>query len=324
MKPIFEAMLAIGISLLGGQNLFAQEAYPNKAVKLVVPFAMGGGTDQLGRIVAERLSALWNRTVSVENRPGLSGAIGSDAVAKSSNDGYTLLLGTATTHAVAPALNSKIPYNVQRDFAPITEIATSPFVLLVHPTVPANSIKELVLYAKSKPGAVTYNGSVGTGSHMAMELLAARAGGIEMQAVADKGTGPAMIDLVAGQLQAGFNDVPAALPYLREGKLRALGVTSSKRTSLLPQVPTIAESGYPGYDADAWYGVFAPMGTPPYILKKISADLRAVMTEPSTRKKLEDNGYTLVLSSPSEFSLRVKNDIQKWRTLVADAKIKVN
>lgn len=159
---------------------------------------------------------------------------------------------------------------------------------------------------------------------MAMELLAARAGGLSMQPIAYKGTAPALIDLVSGQLHAGFNDVPAAAPFVREGKLRALAVTGTKRSPLLPQVPTVAEAGYPGYDADIWYGLFAPAGTPPHIVSKIAADVRKALVEPSARKKLEDGAFSLVASSPNDFATRVRGDLQKWRVLVNDAKIKVN
>lgn len=323
MKTILAALFAVAAAFTG-HNASAQEVYPNKVVKIVVPFAAGGATDLFGRVMAERLGAVWNQSVIVDNRPGASGAIGSDAVAKSKGDGYTLLLGTATSHAVAPALIPTLPYNIQRDFVPITELATTPLVLLVHPSLPVNSLKEFIAYGKSKPGAISYNGAPGTGAHMAMELLAVRAGGVAMQPIAYKGTGPAMIDLVSGQLHAGFNDVPAALSFVREGKLRALAVTSTKRSPLLPQVPTIAESGYPGYDADVWLGLFAPAGTPPHIVSKIAADVRKALTEPAARKKLEEGAFSLVASSPSDFAIRVRGDLQKWRKLVGDANIKIN
>jgi tripartite-type tricarboxylate transporter receptor subunit TctC len=324
MKFILAALVALGAALSTGQPASAQEAFPTKVVKLVVPFAAGGGTDLLARILAERLGAAWNQSVIVDNRPGAAGAIGTDVVAKAKNDGYTILLGTASTHAVGPSLIPKLPYNTQRDFVPITELATSPFVLLAHPTLKVNSVSEFVDLAKSKPGEIPYNGTTGTGGHMAMELLAARAGKVELLPISYKGSGPAMIDLVAGQLLVGFNDVPPALPFVREGKLRALAVTGTNRTPLLPQVPTIAESGYPGYDADVWYGLFAPAGTPPHIVKKIAADVRTALTEPSTRKKLEESAFAVVASSPIEFNIRVKADVEKWRKLIKDNNIKMN
>ena len=324
MKSILAVLLTIGAAFYTGQGASAQEVYPKQAVKIVVPFAAGGATDLLARVVAERLGVVWNQPVLVDNRPGANGTIGSDLVAKSKADGYTILLSTATTHAVAPHLIPNLPYNIQRDFVPVTEIATSPLVLLVHPTVPANSLKEFVAFAKSKPGYISYNGPTGSSPHMAMELLAARSGGIAMQPIAYKGTAPAVIDQLSGQLHAGFNDVPLAVPYVRDGKLRAMAVTGAKRSPLRPEVPTIAESGYPGYDADAWFGLFLPAATPPHIVKKISADVRTALADPNTRKKLEDGAFSLVASSPSEFADRVKADIEKWRKVIADANIKIN
>lgn len=322
MQPIRVILLAMGVVLSTGLSATAQEAYPKQVVKLVVPFAAGGATDLLGRVVAERLGAVWNQSVIIDNRAGASGAIGSDFVAKSKNDGYTLLLGTASTHAVAETLNPRLPYNITRDFVAISEVATSPLVLLVHPSVPVKSLSELIAFAKAKPGDLAYNGTPGAAPFMAMELLAARAG-TKMLPIAYKGSSPAMIDLVAGQLQTGFNDVSPSLPFIREGKLRALAVSSAKRIPLLPEVPTVAESGYPGYDADVWLGLFAPAGTPPHIVNKISADLRKGLFEPGARKKIEESGFTIVTSDPSQFAIRVRNDIQKWRKVIVDANIKV-
>ncbi len=322
MKNIRKTFLLMTLSLVCAIGASAQETYPNKVVRLVVPFAPGGGTDLLGRIVAERLGAVWKQSVIVDNRPGVSGILGSDSVAKSKNDGYTILLGTASTHAVAPGLRPTLPYNVERDFVPITEVATSSMVLLAHTSVPAKSLAEFVAYAKTKPGEIPYDGTPGTAAHMAMELLSARAG-VKLLPIGYRGSAPAMIDLAAGQLHASFNDVPPAVPFIKDGKLRPLAVTSPKRHALLPEVPTVAESGFPGFDADVWYGLFAPAGTPPEIARKISADLRTAFSDPSAKKKLEEGGFTLVASSPSDFGVRVRNDIQKWRKVISDANIKI-
>jgi len=324
MKKLFSVLLVATATFFAAQESLAQNGYPDKVVKIVVPFAAGGSTDLFARVLAERLGVLWNQSVIVENRPGASAAIGTEVVAKSKGDGYTLLLGTATSHAVAPALVPTLPYNVLHDFVPITEMATAPFVLLVHPTLPVKTLKEFIAYGKSKPGVISYNGAPGTGPHMAMELLLARAGGVSMQSIAYKGTGPAMIDLVSGQLHAGFNDVPASLSFVREGRLRALAVTGTKRTPLMPDVPTVAESGYAGYDADAWFGLFAPATTNPQIVSKIAADIRTALSEPAARKKLEEGAFSMVLSSPSQFEMRVRNDLQKWRKVVSDNNIKAN
>ena len=319
--PLRAALFGIGVALFSAVS-HAQEAYPNKVVRLVVPFAAGGGTDMLGRVVAERLGAVWKQSVIVENRGGASGTVGADSVAKSKNDGYTILLGTSSTHAVAPTLRPSLPYNAERDFAPITLVATAPFVLAVHPSIPSKSLAEFVSFAKGNPGQIPYDGTPGTAPHMAMELLSARAG-IKLLPIGYRGSSPALMDLAAGQLHAAFSDVSPSLPFIRDGKLRALAVTSPKRLALLPEVPTVDEQGYPGYDGDAWFGLFAPAGTSPEIVRKIAADLQTALNEPSARKKLEEAGFTLIPSTPSEFAARIKSDIPKWRKVITDAGIKI-
>lgn len=321
MKRTRALLFGIGVTLFAAMTASAQDTYPGKVVKIIVPFAAGGSTDLLARNVAERLGETWKQTVIVENRAGAGGVIGADAVNKSTPDGYTLLLGTVTTHAVAQTLHPKLPYNILRDFVPITELVTIPQLLSVHPSLPVTSVQEFVAYAKARPGEIAFNGSLGATPHMSMELLAARAG-IKMLPVPYKGSGPAMTDLVGGQLQASFDVVMTTLPYMQSGKLRVLAVTSAKRSPLLPQIPTIAESGYPGYESDVWFGLFAPAGTPPGIVNKIGADARTVLTEARFRQKLEASGFSIVASSPNEFALRVKNDIQKWRKVIIDANIK--
>jgi tripartite-type tricarboxylate transporter receptor subunit TctC len=321
MKRTRAVLFGLGVALFAAVTASAQDAYPSKVVKIVVPFSAGGSTDLLARNLAERLGESWKQAVIVDNRAGAGGVIGADALAKSKPDGYTLLLGTVTTHAVAQTLYPKLPYNIQRDFVPITELVTIPQLLSVHPSLPVSSLQELVAYAKSKPGEIAYNGSVGTTPHMSMELLAARAG-IKMLPIPYRGSGPAMTDLVAGQLQASFDVVMTTLPYMQAGKLRVLAVTSARRSPLLPKIPTIAESGYPGYESDVWFGLFAPAGTPPHIVNRISADVRTALTEPKMRQKLEATGFSIVASSPNEFAVRVKDDIQKWRKVIIDANIK--
>lgn len=319
--PLRAVLLALGAALFSGVS-HAEDAYPNKVVRLVVPFAAGGATDMLGRVVAERLGAVWKQSVIVENRGGASGTVGADSVAKSKNDGYTILLGTSSTHAVAPTLRPSLPYNAERDFAPITLVATTPFVLAVHPSMPSKSLAEFVSFVKGNPGQIPYDGTPGTAPHMAMELLSARAG-IKLLPIGYRGSSPALMDLAAGQLHAAFSDVPPSLPFIRDGKLRALAVTSPKRLALLPEIPTVAEQGYPGYDGDAWLGLFAPAGTSPEIVRKIAADLQTALSEPSAKKKLEEAGFTLIPGTPSDFAARIKNDIPKWRKVITDAGIKI-
>ena len=254
-------MLITACMALLALEAHAADVYPAKVVKIVVPFAAGGSTDLLTRSVAQQLSEAWRRSVIVENRAGGGGIVGSEYVVKSPPDGYVLLLGTNTTHAAAATLYAKLPYDLRRDFAPITEIASIPLILSVHPSIPVRSVQELVALAKAQPGALNFGGGTGAAAHMAMELFESMAK-VKMVHVPYKGSGPAMIDLLGGHLSLGFDAVMTTLPYAQVGKLRMLAVSSLKRSIVAPQVPTMAESGYPGYEAILWFGLFAPAGTP--------------------------------------------------------------
>jgi tripartite-type tricarboxylate transporter receptor subunit TctC len=308
--------------LLPSGAAVAADAYPAKLVKIVVPFAAGGSTDLLTRSVAQQLSEAWKRPVVVENRAGGGGIVGSEYVVKSAPDGYVLLLGTNTTHAAAATLYAKLPYDLRRDFAPITEIASIPLILSVHPSIPVNSVKELVALARSKPGALNFGGGTGAAAHMAMELFESMAK-ISMVHVPYKGSGPAMIDLLGGHLSLGFDAVMTTVPYAQAGKLRMLGVSSLKRSPAAPQVPTMAESGYPGYEAILWFGLFAPAGTPPDIIKKVNEDTARSVAVPKMRELLASQGLEIVASSPAEFTTRVDREIVKWRKVILDAGIKL-
>ncbi len=322
MKSICAALCSLAVSLFVAMPVSAQEAYPGKVVKLVVPFAAGGSTDLLARSLAERLSETWKQSMIVENRPGAGGVIGSDAVAKAKPDGYTLLLGTATTHAVAQTLYPKLPYNVERDFTPVAELVTIPQLLSVHPSLPVHTVQELVAYAAARPGAVSYGGGAGTTPAMSMAMLTSRAG-IKMLEVPYQGSGPSMIALVGGHLNATFDVLMTTLPHQQAGKVRSLAVTSAKRNPLVPNIPTVAESGFPGFESSVWFGLFAPAGTPPEIIRKLGEDTRKVLTEPKFREKLESSGFEIVASTPGAFALRVKDDVQKWRKVIIDANIKI-
>ena len=307
---------------LANELAAAADVYPAKLVKIVVPFAAGGSTDLLTRSVAQQLNEAWKRPVVVENRAGGGGIVGSEYVVKSPPDGYVLLLGTNTTHAAAATLYAKLPYDLRRDFAPITEIASIPLILSVHPSIPVKSVKELVALAKAQPGQLNFGGGTGAAAHMAMALFESMAK-IDMVHVAYKGSGPAMIDLLGGHLSLGFDAVMTTLPYAQTGRLRMLAVSSLKRSAVAPQVPTMAESGYPGYEAILWFGLFAPAGTPADIVKKINEETGRSVATPRMRELLASQGLEIVASSPAEFTARVDREMVKWRKVILDAGIKL-
>ncbi len=322
MRRLFWLLLGGAHVVVTAGGALAADAYPAKTVRIVVAFAAGGSTDLLARSVAQRLNETWKTSVIVDNRAGGGGIVGSDYVAKSPADGYTLLLGTNTTNAVAASLYAKLPFDPQRDFTPITEIATIPQMLSVHPSIPAKSVKELVALAKARPGELNY-GTAGTGStsHMAMELFQSVAK-IKMTHVPYKGTGPAMIELLGGHLSLMFDVIMTSLPHVQTGKLRTLGLSSLQRSAVTPQVPTIAESGYPGFEAIVWFGLFAPAGTPPEIVRKVSEDTARALALPAMRELLASQGADIVASPPAAFASRVTGEIGKWRKVVQDAGIK--
>ena len=310
------------LGLFAAASAHAADAYPAKTVRIVVAFAAGGSTDLLARNIAQRLNEMWKTPVIVDNRAGGGGIVGSDNVAKSAPDGYTMLFGTNTTNAVAASRYAKLPFDPARDFVPITEVAIIPQMLSVHPSIPARTVKELVALAKSHPGALNF-GTAGTGStsHMAMELFQSVAQ-IKLTHVPYKGTGPAMIELLGGHLSLMFDVIMTSLPHVQAGKLRTLAVSSLQRAPITPQVPTIAESGYPGFEAIVWFGFFAPAGTSPEIVKKISEDTARILAIPAMRELLAAQGAEIVASTPAAFATRVSGEIVKWRKVIQDAGIK--
>jgi tripartite-type tricarboxylate transporter receptor subunit TctC len=321
MNCLIRLLLSVTI-MFPASTALAADLYPSKAVRIVVPFAAGGSTDLLARNIAQRLNEAWKQPVIVDNRAGGGGIVGSEYVVKSPADGYTLLLGTNTTNAVAASLYAKLPYDMQRDFVPITEIATIPQLLSVHPSIPAKSLKDLVALARAHPGQLNY-GTAGTGStsHMAMELFQSMAK-IKMVHVPYKGTGPALIDLLGGHLSLMFDVIMTSLPHVQTGKLRTLAVSSLQRSPTAPQVPTVAESGYPGFEAMVWFGLFAPTGAPPEVIRKVSEETARVLSTPSMRELLAGQGLEIVASNPAVFAARVNSETIKWRKVIQDAGIK--
>ena len=322
MNCLIRLLLSVTI-LFPASTALAAEPYPAKTVRIVVPFAAGGSTDLLARNVAQRLNEAWKQPVIVENRAGGGGIVGSEFVVRSPADGYTLLLGTNTTNAVAASLYAKLPYDVQRDFMPITEIANIPQLLSVHPSIPAKTLKDLVALATARPSQLNF-GTAGNGSasHMAVALFESMAK-IKMVHVPYKGTGPALIELLGGHLSLMFDVIMTSQAHVQSGKLRALAVSSLQRSPSAPQIPTVAESGYPGFDAMVWFGLFAPAGAPPEAIRKISEETSRVVSTPSMRELLGGQGLEIVASNPADFAARVNGEIVKWRKVIREAGIKL-
>ena len=300
------------------------DAFPSKPIRIVVPFAAGGSTDILARTIAQRLNEVLRSPVIVDNRAGGAGVIGAEHVAKSAPDGYTLLMATNTTIAVAPHLYAKLPYNPLRDFIPVSEIAYNPQFLDVHPSLPVRSVKELIALARARPGQLNY-GSAGQGStaHMAMELFKSMSR-IDIVHVPYKGTGPAMIDLIGGHLPMMFDVVLTTLPHMKAGKLRVLGVSSLTRAEVAPEVPTIAETGLPGFEALVWFGLVVPAGTPPEIVNRLSTELGAIVRQPKLRETFTAQGLTAVGSSSPEFAAKIKKEHEVWGKVVREARIRLD
>ena len=297
--------------------------YPVKTVRIVIGFTAGGSTDIAGRLLAQRLSEDLKQSFIVENRLGASGLIGADHVAKSPPDGYTLFIGSPTTHAVAPQLMEKPPYHPLRDFSGVSELVYVPMLVVVHPSVPVKSIKELIALAKARPGDITYgSGGIGATPHMAGELFKL-ATGVKMLHIPYKGESAAVVDLVGGQIMLVFANVPVVLPHARAGRLRGIAMTSKERLKAAPDFPTVAESGVPGYEAGTWFGMFAPRGTPREIVAKLSADCRTALNARPVADKLAEIGYSVVASSPAEFTQRMESEYSKWGRVIKEAGIRM-
>jgi len=299
-------------------------AYPTKPIRLVVPFPPGGATDLIARAVAQKLAEAWGASVVVDNRPGAGGNIGTELVARSAPDGYTLEMGTVGTHAINPSLYAKIPYDHIKDFAPVILVAGVPNVLEVNPSVPVQTVQELIAYAKANPGKLNFASSgAGTSIHLSGELFKVMAG-VQMTHVPYKGSGPALQDLLGGQVQLMFDNLPPSLPQIKAGKLRALAVTSSVRAPALPEVPTIAESGLPGFEASSWFGILAPAGTPPAIVAKVNAEVSKWLASPEGKEKLAGIGANAAGGSPEDFTRHIQAETAKWAKVVKESGAKVD
>jgi tripartite-type tricarboxylate transporter receptor subunit TctC len=301
----------------------AQEKYPTKPIRLIVAFPPGGSTDIIARVVGQRLGERLGQQVVIDNRGGAGGTIGTEIAARANPDGYTLTMGTTSTHVIAAGAYANLKYDPIKDFAPITLVATTPYLLVVNPGVKASNLKEFVALAKSQPGKLNYaSAGTGTTTQLAMEMLKTAAG-IDLVHVPYNGNGPANTATLGGQVQALFGSMPAVLPMAKAGRLRPLAVGTTKRSSALPDVPSVAESGYPGFEASLWLGFFAPKGTPQPILNRLSTELVAVAKSPDMKEQFERNGAEPVTTTPAELTKLVKVEIDKYTKVIRAAGIKL-
>ncbi len=303
---------------------FGQSPYPSRPIHFVVPYPPGGPLDTVARLVGQRVSESVGQPILVDNKAGAGGNIGADMVAKSAPDGYTILMGAVATHAINPWLYKSIPYDAQKDFIPVTQIASTPNVLVVNPSLPVTNVHDFIAYAKAHPGSLNFgSGSTGSAGHLAGELFKSLAG-VEMTHVPYKGAAPAMNDLIGGQIQLMFDNLASSLGQIKAGKVRALAVTTSKRTQLAPDLPTIAESGLPGFDINTWFGLFVPAGTPGAIVERLHDEFVKALDAPDVRAKMQALGAEPVGNTPAQFAAYIRAESQKYAKLVKASGAKVD
>ena len=317
--------LSAGAALLVLACTAANSAdYPSKPIRWISPWPPGGANDVFSRDIGRKISDAFGQPVIVDNRPGAAGTIGSDVAAKAPADGYTVVMGSSPTHAIAPSLYPQLPYDPVRDFTAVTLVGTVPNVLVVHPTLAAKNVKELIALAKAAPGQLNFaSAGNGTSQHLSGELFKTLAG-VNMVHVPYKGTAPAMVDLIAGQVQLAFDNVTTIVPHIQAGKLRALAVTPAKRTAILPDVPTVAEAGVPGYEASVWFGVFAPAGTPQPVIARLHSEILKALNTADLRARMVAMGTDVSGMGPAEFQAFVRKEVPKWADVVRKANVKIN
>lgn len=316
MNALVKWIIALGPALVLAMPAGAQEKYPTRPVRFVVPYAAGGSTDTLARTIGVKLSDYLGEQVIVDNRPGASGDIGMQMVARAAPDGYTIVLGYIANLAIGPSLYDKMPYDPVKDFEPVTQVAGASNIIVVHPSVPARTFKEFIAYAKANPKKVNFaSAGVASVGHLTGELLNNMAG-IDMVHVPYKGSGQAISDLVGGHVKVMISGMASTLPHVRSGKLRGLATTGLKRTPATQDIPTVAESGFPGFEASSWFGVLAPAKTPKPIISRLHADIVKVLKQSDVEKKLEAIGFEIVGSTPEQFAAYIKSEIRKWEKVV--------
>ena len=318
-KALALGALALGTAV-GSHDIAAQNGYPQRPIRLIVPSAPGGGTDFTARTIGQKLGESIGQTVIIDNRSGAAGNIGVEIAAKSSPDGYTLVM-PITSFSINPHLYSKLPFDTVKDFAPVVLASSAPLFLVVNPSVPAKSVGELIALAKAKPGQLNYaNSGNGTTAHLAGELLKKMAG-VNLVSIPYKGGGPAVIDLIAGRVQIYFSTIPAALTQVQAGKLRGLAVTTTKRVNLIPEVPTVAESGLPGFEVVGWFGIFAPAATPRPIIARLNKEINSALSAPDTQQRFASQGLIPGVGTSEELGKFLRSEIQKWGALIKEAGI---
>jgi tripartite-type tricarboxylate transporter receptor subunit TctC len=307
--------------MLAAASFASAQIYPAKPVRIVAPFPPGGGLDLVARALGQRLSAVFGQSIIIDNRSGADGMIGTEQVAKAPPDGYTLLISSTGPMVINPALNLKMPYDTVKDFAPVTLVVVQPLCLVVHPALPVKSVKELVALAKAKPGQLNYgSGGIGNGAHLAGELFKL-ATSTDIVHVPYKGAAPAVVDLLAGQVQIMLNSIPVMLPQIRAGKLRALAVGADHRMAILPEVPTMQEAGVPSFDANSWYGFFAPANTPRDIVAKLNAESARILRSTEMRDFMGQQGADAIGNTTEEFAAHIKAELAKWSLAVKTARV---
>ena len=315
------ASCALTVALVAGTA--AAQSFPSKQVRIIVGLAPGGTTDLVSRILAQKLTEAWGQNVIVDNRPGASGMIGGDLVAKAAPDGYTLLITPQTSIAVAPALYGKAPYDAAKDFATITLVGSTPLLMVVHPSFPPKTFAEFAVLAKKSGNKLTFgSGGIGSSPHMAGELLSAQLG-IRMNHVPYKGENPAIADTIGGQIPIMFANLPVAVPHVKTGKLRGLANTAATRSPLAPEIPTVAESGFKDYAIATWYGFLGPAGLPPELIARLQRDVQRIVNQPDNRERLVNMGVDIIANSPDEFAAYLRAEIARYTKIIKDAGIKV-
>lgn len=322
MKLLVGRICALALAVMSAAA-FAQP-YPSKPIKMILPFPAGGPTDIVARAMSQGLIDAFGQNVVIDNRPGGGGVIGATLAAKSPADGYTILLGGITTFGVAPSVHKNLPFDSIKDFAPITLATRQPILLMMHPSLPVKSLREFIALAKAKPGQVNYASSGPGGSgHMAGELFKLVAG-VNLEHIPYKGAPPALNDLIAGQVQVMFGTILAAAPHVRSGRIRAIAVSGVQRTNALPEVPTFAQAGLPGYDASSWNGFLVPAGTPRAIVDKLNAEFVRILKTPNVLERLAGDGAEAAPTTPEEFAAFIKSEIAKWAKVVQAAHIRID